>query len=652
MHAFIVRPFGKQKNIDFENVEQQLISPALTRLAITGRTTMDIARAGNIRSDMFQLLLTADLVIADISIHNANVFYELGVRHALRNKHTLLLRARVDEVPFDLRTDRYQEYDPTSPQLGLETLVKAIRETLGGQVVDSPVFDLVPGLPVIDPSKFIVVPLDFREEVERAYSNKFCGDLRFLAAETDGLSWKREGLRLVGEAQFRLKDYKNAAGTWMAIRRELPDDTEANLRLGTIQQKQQDLTESSLSLKRIAVTSLSAERLAEMQALLGSNAKALWLQQWKSRPAEEQAAAALQSPYLFDSYKEYRSGFQADLNHFYSGLNALAMLTVITSLAERLPDAWKQGFDDEVTADFELKKYQKERDKLVGAVGLSIQAQVERDERRGQVDPWALVSLADFACLVGRKSVAQEYKKALSKLDDFSIESVRRQLEIYQDLKLLENSVTAALTTFPSPPPPSISKPRVQVLLFTGHRIDAKGRVTPRFPADKESVAEQAISSKVKAAVREGERVIAVSGGASGGDLLFLEACEKLGIERQLYLIIPRDEYVVESVSPAGPNWVERFNHQFETATTRTYQKSKEVPTWLQPKGAYTVWERSNLWMLHNALWYGAENVTLIALWDGQGEDGPGGTKHMVETADSSGAQTIIIDTKKLFGQS
>ncbi|MGZ4866121.1 MAG: hypothetical protein ACXV7C_02790, partial [Candidatus Angelobacter sp.] len=64
------------------------------------------------------------------------------------------------------------------------------------------------------------------------------------------------------------------------------------------------------------------------------------------------------------------------------------------------------------------------------------------------------------------------------------------------------------------------------------------------------------------------------------------------------------------------------------------------------------VWERSNLWMLHNALWYGAENVTLIALWDGQGEDGPGGTKHMVETADTSGAQTIIIDTKELFGQS
>ena len=73
-------------------VEEKLIDPALNRLEITGRTTMEIRRQGNIRLDMFQRLLTADLVIADISIHNANVYYELGVRHALRGKHTFMIR--------------------------------------------------------------------------------------------------------------------------------------------------------------------------------------------------------------------------------------------------------------------------------------------------------------------------------------------------------------------------------------------------------------------------------------------------------------------------------------------------------------------------------------------------------------------------------
>ena len=74
MSGFIIRPFGEKRGIDFERVDRELISPALERLNVTGRTTMDIARAGSIRADMFHLLLTADLVVADLSIHNANVF--------------------------------------------------------------------------------------------------------------------------------------------------------------------------------------------------------------------------------------------------------------------------------------------------------------------------------------------------------------------------------------------------------------------------------------------------------------------------------------------------------------------------------------------------------------------------------------------------
>ena len=112
MRAFIVRPFGVKKGIDFEAVERDLIAPALDALGISGRTTGEIVAPGNIREDMFHLLLTADLVVADMSIHNANVFYELGIRHALRDKRTFLIRAPVDDTPFDLLTDRYLRYDP------------------------------------------------------------------------------------------------------------------------------------------------------------------------------------------------------------------------------------------------------------------------------------------------------------------------------------------------------------------------------------------------------------------------------------------------------------------------------------------------------------------------------------------------------------
>src|SRR5215211_6891560 len=138
MRAFIIRPFGTKNDINFDEVEQKLTDPALNRLEVTGRTTMEIRRQGNIRLDMFQKLLTADLVIADISIHNANVYYELGVRHALRGKHTFLIRAsgadiKTDEVPFDLKTDRYLTYDGASPAAKLDELVDGLRQTINAE---------------------------------------------------------------------------------------------------------------------------------------------------------------------------------------------------------------------------------------------------------------------------------------------------------------------------------------------------------------------------------------------------------------------------------------------------------------------------------------------------------------------------------------
>src|SRR5262249_50257728 len=123
MRAFIIRPFGTRTGIDFDAVENNLIAPALHNLSAEGTTTGEILEAGNIRIDMFQQLLIADLVIADITTNNPNAFYELGIRHALQEKRTFLIRAKllrpqtVDElkevdVPFDLKTDRYFEYDP------------------------------------------------------------------------------------------------------------------------------------------------------------------------------------------------------------------------------------------------------------------------------------------------------------------------------------------------------------------------------------------------------------------------------------------------------------------------------------------------------------------------------------------------------------
>jgi len=203
-----------------------------------------------------------------------------------------------------------------------------------------------------------------------------------------------------------------------------------------------------------------------------------------------------------------------------------------------------------------------------------------------------------------------------------------------------------------------------RVLLFTGHRIDEKGREKPRFPADKEEVARQAIKDAVVKEMQENESVACgFTGGASGSDILSHEVCAEIGIPTWLYLPIPPERYVVSSVQKAGDRWVERFwklyNKQSEQKRVRVLSEATDVvnereylPAWLRTKPDYGIWQRNNLWTLFNALAEGgARNLTLIALWDGEPTgDGPGGTSDLVRKVQERGACAVILNTKELFG--
>src|SRR4051812_20163992 len=251
MRAFIIRPFGTKQGIDFDKVVSELIDPALRLLGVTGRDTIEIVKQGNIRIDMFQRLLTADLVVADTSIHNANVFYELGIRHALRGKRTFLLRSAQDAYPFDLQTDRYLTYDHERPEASVDLLTEALRQTLASEDQDSPVFRSLPDLQEPERFRFLAVPRGFREEVDLAAGNHEKGDLGLLGAEAEGFEWESEGFRIVGRAQYNLKAYQGAEATWESIRQIDSNDREANLLLGTLFQRLGELRRSDQALQRV-----------------------------------------------------------------------------------------------------------------------------------------------------------------------------------------------------------------------------------------------------------------------------------------------------------------------------------------------------------------------------------------------------------------
>jgi hypothetical protein len=652
MHVFIVRPFGTKNGIDFDRVERDLIRPAMGQAGFTGGTTGEFLEQGNIRTDMFEELLIADLVVADISIHNANVFYELGIRHALRDKRTFLIKSKGDEVPFDLKTDRYLAYDATNPAKCVETLTQALKATWNSPKRDSPVFQLMPALEPVDHNKFLIVPMDFREDIERAASAKECGDLQLLSAELDGFAWKTAGLRIIGNEQFKLNDIKGAKVTWEAVRDYDDIDLDANKTLGTVYQKLGDRVRSDQALERtLKHKNVSISDLAEIRALLARNAKAEWERDWLGNSNPDSARkAALTSPQLKRAYELYYRGFIEDRNHFYSGLNALAMATIMTTLAEAYTDIWEADFDSTEEAQQELRKLQKACSDLAVGVRLAIESKRTALKREEKKDVWTEISAADLALLTSTSPnrIAQAYKTALDEVPAFYSESARKQLLVYQGLGILSDKVAVALNNIIAVE----SSPREapQVILFTGHRIDDSGREKPRFPGTKEEKARTMIAEAVseqKAKARSG--LLGVAGGASGGDILFHEVCDELGIPTKMFLGIPKDAYVASSVADAGPNWVERFKRLCNTKQPRILSDTKDLPRWLRAKKDYNIWQRSNLWLLHNALFISKENLTLIALWNGEKRDAPGGIEDMVKRAQDRGAIFIHLDSHRLL---
>jgi hypothetical protein len=678
MRLFIVRPFGIQDGIDFNRVESELIFEAVTRLRsqygleLLGSTTLEITRQGNIREDMFRLLVTSDLVIADVSIHNANVFYELGIRHGLRERHTFLIRSDTtnDKYPFDLQTDRYLVYEGKEPKASVDRLVNGLRATLVSDEKDSPVFKLLPRLAQADRAVLMPVPLDFQEEVERAGLADQRGDLRLLAFEAQSFEWAPEGLRLIGEAQFNLKAYPGACATYEALRKDVPDDLDANLKLGTIYQKLATdneeeididlLTRSDQAIGRALAVACTSPQRAEIHSLLGSNAKTLWVRDWRAAELEERRRKALESPYLERALDEYLSALKEDVG-YYPAINALALLTVQVSLAQEYPSIWRASFESDADADRALERQRRCMDHLAGALTLVLGMDEVMGKRTADVSRWEAITRADLLLLTSSRPprVAREYRDALAMADRFAIGAADRNIEIFRSLKLLEANVDAALQEIEVASARAGAGTAVEraarVILFTGHMVDKPdtSRDNQRFPRTVEAerrarqMIEDAVSAEVK---RPGGVSLGIAGGACGADILFHEICADLGIATRLYLALPQDGFQVSSVQRGGPQWVERYRQLCDRVPSRVLQDTESLPHWLTGKPNYDVWQRCNLWMMFNALAVNARESTLVALYNRQRDaEGPGGTGHLVEHADHAGFKTVELDAKRLL---
>jgi hypothetical protein len=192
--------------------------------------------------------------------------------------------------------------------------------------------------------------------------------------------------------------------------------------------------------------------------------------------------------------------------------------------------------------------------------------------------------------------------------------------------------------------PDNSPEPPRKIALFSGHMVDAPGREKPRFPSDKEPIAASAIAEAL-AALGLGPTDLAICGGACGGDLLFAEAA--LACDARLELYIPFDEatFLQKSVDFADRDW--RARYFAVKALAALHLAPSELGPIAEAEDAY---ERNNRWMLESALRFGADKVDFLCLWNGEGGDGPGGTRHMMDEVRDRGGRTRWLDTTKLWG--
>ena len=175
--CFVLMPFGQKtdvsgKVIDFDAIYRGFIAPAIIEAGLDPVRADEEMTGGVIHKPMFERLVLCEYAVADLTTANANVFYELGVRHAVRPWSTVLLFAEGgSQLPFDVAPLRAMSYQlekdgkPSNTKEASRCLAERLIEAKEA-VTDSPLYQLLDGYPDIDHTRTDI----FRERV--AYSTE------------------------------------------------------------------------------------------------------------------------------------------------------------------------------------------------------------------------------------------------------------------------------------------------------------------------------------------------------------------------------------------------------------------------------------------------------------------------------------------------
>lgn len=412
--CFVVMGFGEKTDyrtsrvLDLNKTYKFIIKPAVQDAGLECVRADEIPHAGTIDMPMFEQLMEADLVIADLSTSNLNAAYELGVRHALKPRTTIIIAEEQFASPFDINHIVTLPYRLDGKVLDIEeaarfraVLANAITAILPQNRVDSPVYTFLRPLtpPVLSEEKAQVMR---GLAVDAELSNASNPTLAVLMEQLNEAKKKKD----FDTAKSLLKVIITIAPKQIAFKQQLA--------LVTYKSKQPD--------ERSALKEAQAI-LGELGPMHSNNAETLGL--WGA-VHKRLFEIAKQRADLNTAIQSYEKGFRLLLD-YYNGINLAFLLNVRASLSEPA---------DAIT-DFVLAR--RTRADVLEICKTKLDSLKDSEQTRGE-RYWILATMAEACLGLEDGSQSKNYLNAAKEYADESwmLDSTLEQLEKLK--AYLENS--------------------------------------------------------------------------------------------------------------------------------------------------------------------------------------------------------------------
>lgn len=452
--CFVLMPFGvktdgNKKEIDFDKVYQTFIRPAIVLAGLEPVRADEEKSGGFIHKPMYERLIFCEFAVADLSFANANVFYELGIRHALKPFTTVSIFDIATKIPFDtapLRTFPYSYEDGEVKDLSykIASLADIIKSNLNAQnaLQDSPIAQLITGYQFPDLQYLQNHEDSFTEEVQR--TNTVKDALSDLAKEWKALDKSKKG---VSEEDRREIDVKQSeiVEKLKAIETEQGDGLKYNYDLlyvfletyksinsfqpvtrllsplvksalkDNIYIRQQLALAYNKIKEREAAIEILEQIIAqygpdpETNGLLGSVYKGLM---------DDNAESFMVPEYCRQAIEAYLQGFESDPRDFYPGVNALTLMYFSGIQSDKF-----QEYYPLVSFAVERQGKQKSKDYWLQATGFEL-AVLKLDEEKAKKyflkaltcmpDKWQLETTYDNLVKIHTKAKSERGEEAVT----------------------------------------------------------------------------------------------------------------------------------------------------------------------------------------------------------------------------------------------